>query len=234
MDFLRPASREEALAAKAGHPTAAPIAGGTDAMVETDFGHRRPEYPLDLHSVVGLHAGETGGQGARLGTCVPYGELMRSLRTELPGPAPAPWIRHRAVAGAGTGPGSAKVIEPARAKDIRKVLDPPAVTGRIQGGTAAQDPGVAAMEEEILVAPRTVRVRNPSLPDHLVPTILGTPAPPVGVLGLADEHAPHGPRDAGEAPPLSSSPAVLAAIRDATGFGPHRTPVRPEHRTGTA
>lgn len=41
MDFLRPASWEEALAAKAEHPTAVPIAGGTDVMVEINFDHRR-------------------------------------------------------------------------------------------------------------------------------------------------------------------------------------------------
>ncbi|MGX1116915.1 hypothetical protein RKD37_002278 [Streptomyces ambofaciens] len=34
MDFLRPAGREEALAAKAGHPTAAPLAGGTGTAAD--------------------------------------------------------------------------------------------------------------------------------------------------------------------------------------------------------
>ncbi|MFE6856273.1 xanthine dehydrogenase family protein subunit M, partial [Streptomyces sp. NPDC057674] len=33
MDFLRPASWEEALAAKAEHPPAVPLSGGTDVMV---------------------------------------------------------------------------------------------------------------------------------------------------------------------------------------------------------
>ena len=45
MDFLRPASWEEALAAKAEHPSAVPIAGGTDVMVEINFDHRRPDVP---------------------------------------------------------------------------------------------------------------------------------------------------------------------------------------------
>ncbi|MER7225221.1 FAD binding domain-containing protein, partial [Streptomyces rubradiris] len=85
MDFLRPASREEALAAKAEHPTAAPIAGGTDVMVETDFGHRRPGRPLGLNRVGDLHERETGEQGVRLGASVPYGAITRSLRAGLPG-----------------------------------------------------------------------------------------------------------------------------------------------------
>src|SRR4051795_3658034 len=37
MDFLRPATWQEALAAKAEHPSAVPIAGGTDVMVEINF-----------------------------------------------------------------------------------------------------------------------------------------------------------------------------------------------------
>ncbi len=60
-----------------------------------------------------------------------------------------------------------------------------------------------------------------------------TPTLPVGVLLLADEHAPHGLRGVGEAPTLSSTPAVLSAIRVATGPALTKTPVRPERLTGT-
>lgn len=67
-----------------------------------------------------------------------------------------------------------------------------------------------------------------------LPTTLDTPTIPVDVLELADDHAPYGLRGVGEAPTLSSTPAVLAAVRDATGLGLDRTPVRPEHLTGTA
>jgi CO/xanthine dehydrogenase Mo-binding subunit len=50
-----------------------------------------------------------------------------------------------------------------------------------------------------------------------------------------DRHraAPYGLRGIGEAPTLSATPAVLAAIRQATGLELNRTPVRPEHLTGT-
>jgi CO/xanthine dehydrogenase Mo-binding subunit len=88
--------------------------------------------------------------------------------------------------------------------------------------------------EEIIVDPKTAKVRNPSFTDYLIPTILDTPTIPVDVLELADDHAPYGLRGIGEAPTLSSTPAVLAAIRDATGLELNRTPVRPEHLTGTA
>ncbi|GFH37554.1 xanthine dehydrogenase family protein molybdopterin-binding subunit [Streptomyces pacificus] len=138
---------------------------------------------------------------------------------------------HRAVVEVDTELGLVKVVELACAQDVGKALNPLSVVGQIQGGTT-QGLGVAVMEE-IIVDPRTAKVRNPSFTDYLIPTILDTPTIPVDVLELADEHAPYGLRGIGEAPTLSSTPAVLAAIRDATGLELNRTPVRPEHLTGT-
>ncbi|MFF3274571.1 xanthine dehydrogenase family protein molybdopterin-binding subunit [Streptomyces chrestomyceticus] len=138
---------------------------------------------------------------------------------------------HRAVVEVDTGLGLVKVIELACAQDVGKALNPLSVVGQIQGGTT-QGLGVAVMEE-IIVDPKTAKVRNPSFTDYLIPTILDTPTIPVDVLELADEHAPYGLRGIGEAPTLSSTPAVLAAIRNATGLELNRTPVRPEHLTGT-
>ncbi|MER5767152.1 molybdopterin cofactor-binding domain-containing protein [Streptomyces sp. NPDC001985] len=138
---------------------------------------------------------------------------------------------HRAVVEVDTELGLVKVVELACAQDVGKALNPLAVAGQIQGGTT-QGVGMAVMEE-ILIDPETARVRNPSFTDYLIPTILDTPAIPVDILELADSHSPYGLRGVGEAPTLSSTPAVLAAIRDATGLELNRTPVRPEHLTGT-
>ncbi|MFJ8942057.1 xanthine dehydrogenase family protein molybdopterin-binding subunit [Streptomyces sp. NPDC102395] len=139
---------------------------------------------------------------------------------------------HRAVVEVDTELGMVKVVELACAQDVGKALNPLSVLGQIQGGTA-QGLGIAVMEE-IVVDPKTAKVRNPSFTDYLIPTILDTPTIPVDVLELADTHAPYGLRGIGEAPTLSSTPAVLAAVRDATGLELNRTPVRPEHLTGTA
>ncbi|MEW2256457.1 molybdopterin cofactor-binding domain-containing protein [Streptomyces sp. NPDC047869] len=139
---------------------------------------------------------------------------------------------HRAVVEVDTELGLVKVVELACAQDVGKALNPLSVVGQIQGGTT-QGLGVAVMEE-IIVDPKTAKVRNPSFTDYLIPTILDTPTIPVDVLELADDHAPYGLRGIGEAPTLSSTPAVLAAIRNATGLELNRTPVRPEHLTGTA
>ncbi|MGK5731046.1 xanthine dehydrogenase subunit D [Streptomyces sp. URMC 124] len=137
---------------------------------------------------------------------------------------------HRAVVDVDTGLGLVKVVELACAQDVGKAVNPLAVTGQIQGGTV-QGLGLAVMEE--IVVAGDGRVRNPSFTDYLIPTILDTPAIPVDVLELADEHAPYGLRGAGEAPTLSATPAVVAAIRAATGLALRRVPVRPEHLTGT-
>ncbi|WP_263164556.1 xanthine dehydrogenase subunit D [Streptomyces sp. SCSIO ZS0520] len=138
---------------------------------------------------------------------------------------------HRAVVDVDTELGLVRVVELACAQDVGKAMNPQAVVGQIQGGTV-QGLGMALMEE-ILVDPATARVRNPSFTDYLIPTILDTPELPVDVLELADPHAPYGLRGAGEAPTLSATPAVLAAVRAATGLALTRTPVRPEHLTGS-
>ncbi|MGW0122920.1 xanthine dehydrogenase family protein molybdopterin-binding subunit [Streptomyces sp. NPDC003327] len=138
---------------------------------------------------------------------------------------------HRAVVEVDTELGLVKVIELACAQDVGKAVNPLSVIGQIQGGTT-QGLGVAVMEE-IIVDPKTAKVRNPSFTDYLIPTILDTPTIPVDYLELADPNAPYGVRGIGEAPTLSSTPAVLAAIRNATGLELNKTPVRPEALTGT-
>ena len=51
MEFLQPPTWREALEARAAHPDALPIWGGTDVMVELNFARKRPEALLDLTRV---------------------------------------------------------------------------------------------------------------------------------------------------------------------------------------
>ncbi|MDH3607222.1 MAG: FAD binding domain-containing protein [Acidimicrobiia bacterium] len=51
MDIDRPTDLDAALAALAGSPDATLLAGGTDLMVEINFGHRRPEHIIALRRV---------------------------------------------------------------------------------------------------------------------------------------------------------------------------------------
>jgi hypothetical protein len=58
--------------------------------------------------------------------------------------------------------------------------------------------------------------------------------PPVrlDVLELGHPDSPYGLRGVGEPPTISSTPAIVAAIRAATGRPLTRIPVRPEHIVG--
>jgi xanthine dehydrogenase D subunit len=132
---------------------------------------------------------------------------------------------HRATVDVDTELGLVRVVEIATAQDVGKAINPQAVIGQIQGGTA-QGLGLALMEEIQLV---DGVLRNPSFTDYLIPTILDMPPMHIDVLELGDPHAPYGLRGVGEPPTISSTPAIVAAIRAATGRPLTRVPVRPEH-----
>ncbi|MBA3232943.1 MAG: xanthine dehydrogenase subunit D [Propionibacteriales bacterium] len=132
---------------------------------------------------------------------------------------------HRAVVDVDVDLGLVKVVELACTQDVGKAINPDAVVGQIQGGST-QGMGLALMEE---IQIKDGKILNPSFTDYLIPTILDTPPMPIEVLEYADPHAPYGLRGVGEAPTISSGPAVMAAIRDACGLELAKIPVRPEH-----
>lgn len=132
---------------------------------------------------------------------------------------------HRAVVDVDVELGLVHVVQIATAQDVGRAMNPVAVMGQIHGGTT-QGIGLALMEE---IQMADGNVRNPSFTDYLIPTMVDVPPMHVEVLELADPHAPYGLRGVGEAPTLSSTPAVVAAIRAATGRALARVPVRPEH-----
>jgi xanthine dehydrogenase D subunit len=135
---------------------------------------------------------------------------------------------HRAVVDVDLELGLVKVVEIATAQDVGRAMNPQAVEGQIHGGIA-QGLGLAVMEE---IQVTDGQVRNPSFTDYLIPTILDMPPVRLNVLELADPHAPYGLRGVGEPPTISSTPAIVAAIRAATGLDLTRVPVRPEHIAG--
>jgi xanthine dehydrogenase D subunit len=136
---------------------------------------------------------------------------------------------HRVVADVDVELGLVRLVEVTTAQDVGKAMNPLSVVGQIQGGTT-QGIGLALMEEIQVV---DGKIANPSFTDYLIPTILDTPPMQVQVLELADPNAPYGLRGVGEPPTISSTPAVVAALRAATGRPLTRVPVRPEHITGT-
>ena len=135
---------------------------------------------------------------------------------------------HRAVVDADTELGLVRVVELATAQDVGRAMNPQAVEGQIEGGTA-QGLGLALLEE---IQVGEGKVLNASFTDYLLPTILDMPPVRVDVLELADPGAPYGLRGIGEPPNISTPPAVVAALRDATGRELARMPVRPEQIVG--
>ncbi|MEV7797223.1 molybdopterin cofactor-binding domain-containing protein [Streptomyces sp. NPDC087512] len=135
---------------------------------------------------------------------------------------------HRAVVDVDTELGLVKVVELATAQDVGKAINPLAVEGQIEGGSA-QGLGLAVMEE-LHVADG--RVRNPSFTDYLIPTIADMPPVPIDLLELPHPDSPYGLNGVGEPPTLSSTPAIANALRDATGLELARVPVRPDDIAG--
>jgi xanthine dehydrogenase D subunit len=130
---------------------------------------------------------------------------------------------HRAIVDVDTELGLVKVVELATAQDVGKAINPQAVEGQLEGG-AAQGLGLAVMEEIQL---KDGVIRNPSFTDYLLPTTLDMPPVRMDILELGDPNAPYGLKGVGEPPTISSGPAIVAAIRAASGRSLSRVPVRP-------
>jgi CO/xanthine dehydrogenase Mo-binding subunit len=135
---------------------------------------------------------------------------------------------HRAVVDVDTELGLVRVVELATTQEVGKAMNPQALMGQIEGGTA-QGLGLALLEE---IQVKDGKVMNASFTDYLLPTILDMPPVKIEILEHADPEAPYGLKGVGEPPNISTPPAVVAALRDATGRALRRVPVRPEHIVG--
>jgi xanthine dehydrogenase D subunit len=135
---------------------------------------------------------------------------------------------HRAVVDVDTELGLVRVVELATTQEVGKAINPQALMGQIEGGTA-QGLGLALLEEIQL---SEGKVLNASFTDYLLPTVLDMPPMRIEILEHADPEAPYGLKGVGEPPNISTPPAVAAALRAATGRELPRLPVRPEHIVG--
>jgi CO/xanthine dehydrogenase Mo-binding subunit len=134
------------------------------------------------------------------------------------------FVAHRAVVDVDVELGLVKVVQIATAQDVGRSLNPLALLGQIEGGIA-QGLGLAVMEEIIV---QNGIVKNPSFTDYLLPTALDAPNVLFIPIEEPDPQAPLGAKGVGEPPCISVTPAIVAAIRDATGVDLKRTPVRPQ------
>jgi CO/xanthine dehydrogenase Mo-binding subunit len=120
--------------------------------------------------------------------------------------------------------GLTRVVWIGIAQDVGKSINPLAIRGQIEGGTA-QGLGLALMEEILL---RDGVIANASFTDYLIPTTLDMPDMSIDLIEEAEPSAPYGLKGVGEPPTVVATAAILAAVRDATGRPISRTPVRPD------
>jgi CO/xanthine dehydrogenase Mo-binding subunit len=126
--------------------------------------------------------------------------------------------------------GLTRVVWIGTAQDVGRALNPLAVLGQVEGGTA-QGLGLALMEE---LQTREGRIVNASFTDYLIPTFLDMPPLDVELVEEPEPDAPYGVKGVGEPPTVVSTAAIASALRAATGRELTRVPVTPDDLAGLA
>src|SRR2546421_421925 len=111
MDVLVPQTLDEALAMKANRPEAIALAGGTDLMVDMNFGRLRPTAIVDVSRLSELSAIRQENGQVFLGAGVTYATIVREMPAFKPlvqasRSVGSPQIRNRGTVGGNLGTGS--------------------------------------------------------------------------------------------------------------------------------
>ncbi|QYU71074.1 molybdopterin-dependent oxidoreductase [Leptolyngbya sp. 15MV] len=117
--------------------------------------------------------------------------------------------------------GQTKVLRIVAAQDVGRAINPTLTIGQIHGGIA-QGLGLALMEEFI-------PGRTENLHDYLIPTVGDVPEIRVHLIEDPEPEGPYGAKGVGEPALVPTAPAILGAIRHATGGTIRQVPVLP-HR----
>src|SRR5918995_3150422 len=160
MEFLQPDTWAEALEAKAARPGAMPLWGGTDVMVEMNFGRARPEAILDLTRVEELTEHDRDDGMLRIGAGVTYTRAIVELGDALPGLAIAsrtvgsPQIRNRGTIGGNLGSSSpaGDALPPLYASDAEVEVASTGATRRVPVADFITGPKKNVLREDELIA----------------------------------------------------------------------------------
>ena len=174
--------------------------GGGEVDVERIYRHPRTS-PLDPET------GQTTGERSHVAYACAAMRVVAEVDVEL---------------------GLTRIVWIGTAQDVGKAVNPQAVTGQIEGGTA-QGLGLALMEE---IQTRDGLITNASFTDYLIPTTLDMPPVVSELVEHPDPDAPYGVKGVGEPPTVVSTAAVVSALRVATGRELTRVPVRPDDIVG--
>jgi CO/xanthine dehydrogenase Mo-binding subunit len=170
--------------------------GGGEVDVERVYRHPRTT-PLDPET------GQITGERAHVALAVAAMRVVVEVDVEL---------------------GLTRVVWVGTAQEVGRAVNPLAVEGQIEGGTA-QGLGLALMEELVT---RDGAILNASFTDYLIPTALDMPPVDIELIEEPQPDAPYGAKGVGEPPTVVSTAAILSALRDATGRPLTRVPVRPD------
>ena len=170
------------------------LSGGDEIDVERIYRHPQT-WPLHPET------GQVQGERAHLAFVCSAMKVVAEVDTEL---------------------GLTRVVWIGTAQDIGRAVNPQAVYGQIEGGTA-QGLGLALMEE---IQTRDGLITNASFTDYLIPTTLDMPPVVSELVEEPEPDAPYGVKGVGEPPTVVATAAVVAALRDATGRELNRAPVR--------
>ena len=163
-------SLDEALAMKGERPEATPIAGGTDLMVDLNFGRRRPPAMIDLSRVPELASWHEEDGHVFLGSGLTYAAIVKEMPAFKPlvqasRSVGSPQIRNRGTVGGNLGTASpagdalpvlaaydAEVVVRSRARGERSMPWHAFLTGPKKTALAA---------DELIVGARWPRRRGP-------------------------------------------------------------------------
>jgi CO/xanthine dehydrogenase Mo-binding subunit/aerobic-type carbon monoxide dehydrogenase small subunit (CoxS/CutS family) len=115
--------------------------------------------------------------------------------------------------------GTTKLIKFTAAHDVGCAINPLLAEGQVEGGIA-QGIGMALMEEY-------VPGRTENLHDYLIPTIGDVPPIETILIEVPDPEGPFGAKGLGEHVLIPTAPAILNAIRHASGAKITRLPATP-------
>ncbi|MCP3996770.1 MAG: xanthine dehydrogenase family protein subunit M [bacterium] len=192
MEITRPTSLSDALDARADDPGADLLAGGTDLMVEINFGHAKPEHVIALRRIDELAEID----GNRIGSGVTWARLERS--------------EHRALA------------QLARTVGSPQIRAAGTIGGNIGTSSPAGDglPWLAAIEAEIEVASKERGSRRLPWNEFFTGVKRNALAPDEVIIGaILPEHIPSNQQFAkiGQRSAMVISTVSACVVRDDDG-----------------
>ena len=185
-----------------------------------------PQSDLDLDS-----SGITSGSGRRL-SFSEFADHIGPVEVEASvSPGSTDYIvnsfgAHFAEVEVDTDTGAVRVLRYVAAHDSGRILNPQLAINQVEGGVS-QMLGFT-LTEQMLTDPEHGVTLNASFLEHKSPTILEYPDIEVIFADVVDPIGPYGAKALGELPSVGVAPAVVNAIRDATGVEVRDLPATPD------